>query len=121
MKGNMFSAASGAMINVILNAILIPTLGIQGAAIATCFSYIVVFIYRVFDTRKYVILNFKKKEYVAFLSGILLLSALCYVDIQWKIFIMLIIYAYLIVLNKKLIGTLYRSLKQRKMKTKNLS
>ena len=74
MKGNMFSAASGAMINVILNAILIPTLGIQGAAIATCFSYIVVFIYRVFDTRKYVILNFKKKEYVAFLSGILLLS-----------------------------------------------
>lgn len=121
MKGNMFSAASGAMINVILNAILIPTLGIQGAAIATCFSYIVVFIYRVFDTRKYVILNFKKKEYVAFLSGILLLSALCYVDIQWKIFIMLIIYAYLIVLNKKLIGTLYRSLKQRKMKKKNLS
>ena len=121
MKGNMFSAASGAIINVILNAILIPTLGIQGAAIATCFSYIVVFIYRVFDTRKYVILNFKKKEYVAFLSGILLLSALCYVDIQWKIFIMLIIYAYLIVLNKKLIGTLYRSLKQRKMKKKNLS
>lgn len=121
MKGNMFSASSGAIINVILNAILIPTLGIQGAAIATCFSYIVVFIYRVFDTRKYVILNFKKKEYVAFLSGILILSALCYVDIQWKIFIMLIIYAYLIVLNKKLIGTLYRSLKQRKMEKKNLS
>lgn len=121
MKGNMFSASSGAIINVILNVILIPTLGIQGAAIATCFSYIVVFIYRVFDTRKYVILNFKKKEYVAFLSGILILSALCYVDIQWKIFIMLIIYAYLIVLNKKLIGTLYRSLKQRKMEKKNLS
>ena len=121
MKGNMFSAASGAVINVILNAILIPTLGIQGASIATCFSYIVVFIYRVFDTRKYVILNFRKKEYVAFLSGILLLSALCYMNTQWKIFIMFIIYAYLIVLNKKLIGTLYRSLKQRKMKKGNLS
>ena len=121
MKGNMFSAASGAVINVMLNAILIPTLGIQGASIATCFSYIVVFIYRVFDTRKYVILNFKKKEYVAFLSGILLLSALCYMNTQWKIFIMFIIYAYLIVLNKKLIGTLYRSLKQRKMKKGNLS
>lgn len=121
MKGNMFSAASGAIINVILNAILIPTLGIQGASIATCFSYIVVFIYRVFDTRKYVILNFRKKEYVAFLSGILLLSALCYMNTQWKIFIMFIIYAYLIVLNKKLIGTLYRSLKQRKMKKGNLS
>lgn len=53
MKGNLRSATVGAVINIILNIIFIPTIGVQGAAIATCISYIGVFVYRVVDTRKY--------------------------------------------------------------------
>ena len=53
-KGFLYSASAGALMNVILNAILIPLIGVQGAAIATTVSYITVFIYRLFDTRKYV-------------------------------------------------------------------
>ncbi|MGO5026430.1 lipopolysaccharide biosynthesis protein [Mediterraneibacter faecis] len=53
MKGNLKSATVGAAINILLNIILIPTIGVQGAAIATCISYIGVFVYRVIDTRKY--------------------------------------------------------------------
>nr|WP_295255863.1 oligosaccharide flippase family protein [uncultured Blautia sp.] len=116
MKGNMFSAASGAIINVILNAILIPTIGVQGAAVATCVSYIVVFVYRVFDTRKYEILNYKKKEYGVFLFGTLILAGLCYLNFQWKFLIMLIIYICLIALNKQLIGTMIHVLKQKIIK-----
>ena len=37
-----------------MNMILIPLLGVSGAALATCLSYIGVFIYRIIDTRKYV-------------------------------------------------------------------
>lgn len=54
MKGNLKSSVVGAIANIILNIILIPLLGISGAAIATCISYILVFVYRLKDTRKYI-------------------------------------------------------------------
>ena len=109
MKGNMYSAASGAILNLMLNAILIPTLGVQGAAIATCISYIIVFIYRMVDTRKYVVLNYKKKEYIAFLGVILFLLVLCYVESKWSYIIMAIIYLWLISFNSKMIKSLFKN------------
>ncbi len=52
---SMISSFIGAAVNVILNLILIPIpqLGIEGAAIATLTSYVVVFVYRIIDTKKY--------------------------------------------------------------------
>lgn len=50
----MISSFIGAAANILLNLILIPTqLGIEGAAIATLASYVIVFIYRIIDTKKY--------------------------------------------------------------------
>lgn len=40
--------------NIILNLILIPRFGIQGAAIATLLSYLVCYVIRIFDTRRYI-------------------------------------------------------------------
>ena len=52
-KGFLFSGCSGAITNILLNYILIPIMGVGGAALATGISYIAVFFYRVLDTRKY--------------------------------------------------------------------
>lgn len=83
MKGNLCSATVGAICNVGLNLLLIPTMGATGAAVATCISYIAVFAYRVKDTKKYLPLNvytplFKKQVAVivymlscSFISGFL--------------------------------------------------
>ena len=51
----MISSFVGAAVNILLNIILIPIpqLGIEGAAIATLASYVVVFVYRIIDTKKY--------------------------------------------------------------------
>ena len=49
----MTSSVMGAAVNIVLNIILIKTIGIAGAAIATLASYIVVFVYRIIDTKKY--------------------------------------------------------------------
>ena len=57
-KGFLFSGLAGAIANVSLNAMLIPILGVTGAALATCISYTLVFVYRIFDTKKYVHLQF---------------------------------------------------------------
>ena len=48
----MVSTVAGAIINIILNFVLIPIYGGFGAAIATVISYIVVTIVRVIDVRK---------------------------------------------------------------------
>lgn len=59
-KGFLFSGLFGAIANIILNFALIPKFEAYGAAIATCVSYIIVFVYRLFDTRKYVKIHFSR-------------------------------------------------------------
>lgn len=50
--GMLKSGLWGAIPNIIINFILIPLWGIYGAAIATCISYIIIYIYRLADTKK---------------------------------------------------------------------
>lgn len=110
MKGNMYSACSGAILNIILNVILIPTIGVQGAAIATCLSYIVVFIYRIFDTKKYLKLNFCRYDYLLFLIIVGLLLMLTYVEAMWHYALMLSLFIALIVLNISFIKPIVTSI-----------
>ncbi|MCC8072502.1 MAG: oligosaccharide flippase family protein, partial [Clostridiales bacterium] len=56
---SLITAMSGAVTNVILNLILIPKMGANGAAIATVCSFIIVFITRGLNTRKYIKIKFK--------------------------------------------------------------
>ena len=55
----MVTALSGAATNVVLNLILIPRNGANGAAIATVISFAVVFASRAANTRRYVKIRFK--------------------------------------------------------------
>lgn len=63
-KGFLFSSLAGAILNLILNYLLIPKYGILGASIATCASYITVFIYRCFDTKKYIKIKYNDKDLI---------------------------------------------------------
>lgn len=56
--GFLKSSTIGAIFNLILNFILINKIGVMGAAIATCLSYMIVFAFRIVDTRKYVKIKF---------------------------------------------------------------
>ncbi len=47
------SSCVGAGVNIVLNVVLLNTIGVIGAAIATLVSYLAVYIYRYFDTKKY--------------------------------------------------------------------
>lgn len=89
------TAALGAIINIILNFVLIPTQGAMGAAVATVVSYMVVFAIRAVDTAKY--LRFK-----LYLPRVLLNTAIIIVQavimilevpywIYWQIGIVLLI------------------------------
>ena len=53
-KNSFLTTMVGAALNIVLNLLLIPIIGPQGAAIATFASYIAVFIIRVYDAKKYI-------------------------------------------------------------------
>lgn len=69
--GYLFSATFGAGIKIIINLLFIPIIGVFGAAIATCVSYIAVFIFRFFHTKKYIKYSIANKE---FLIGSILMT-----------------------------------------------
>lgn len=50
---SMLTAMAGAMINVVLNFVMIPDHGAMGAAVATLFSYVAVYVLRSYDTAKF--------------------------------------------------------------------
>ena len=52
------STLIGAAINIIVNFALVPFIGAMGAAIATCISYLIIWIIRVYHTRKFIKVRF---------------------------------------------------------------
>ncbi len=61
-KRSLLTTSVGASVNILLNASFIPVLGNHGAAIATCVSFITVFIIRAFDTRQTVYMNIRLRK-----------------------------------------------------------
>lgn len=54
----LFTVVIGAVANIVLNFLLIPIMGINGAALATLASYFLVFFARAVTSRKYIQINF---------------------------------------------------------------
>ena len=61
------STLIGAVVNIILNIIMVYTAGAIGAAIATLISYIVIWVVRVLNSKKYVKIKFRfKRDFIAY-------------------------------------------------------
>lgn len=56
---SLLTASSGAITNIVLNFLFIPVMGANGAAVATVCAFLVVFITRGANTRKYIKINYK--------------------------------------------------------------
>lgn len=68
----------GAIINILLNFLLVPILGINGAGISSMVSYLVIWILRIMDTNKLANFHFKVKRVVPSLFIIMLQIVLLY-------------------------------------------
>ena len=108
----MLTALSGAATNFILNLILIPRMGANGAAIATVAAFAVVFSTRGKNTRRYIKIRFKP---LLILAEIAILAAQCIVMlIEQEGMLMYVIEAILVaamlILNLKPIKELFNLL-----------
>lgn len=68
----LWSTIFSAAVNFIAGIVLVPILGPQGAAIATALSFIALWLYRVFDSKK--IMTIKHSYFKIFLSSLVLLT-----------------------------------------------
>lgn len=92
----------GAIANLILNYIFISMCGIQGAAIGTCMSYIIVCVIRSRDTFKYVGLNMRiSKEGIATLLMILQWALLLVIESPIVYFAIGVIFLIIVLLFKE--------------------
>ncbi|PNR93168.1 lipopolysaccharide biosynthesis protein, partial [Petrotoga sp. 9PWA.NaAc.5.4] len=61
-KGAFTTSVVGAVVNIVVNFILIPFWGIQAAAFSTLLGYLAMWLMRVFDTKKYVDMKIDRKS-----------------------------------------------------------
>lgn len=79
-KGFLFSATAGAVVSIVLKVILIPIIGVYGAALSTCISYAAVFVYRVIDTKKYLRINVLKRKHIISYTIMVAAAATMFID-----------------------------------------
>jgi O-antigen/teichoic acid export membrane protein len=72
---SMLTAGAGALINIAANLALIPVIGLQGAALSTFASYLIVFAVRAVDTRKIVYMDYELPKIIANMIILTVMSA----------------------------------------------
>lgn len=104
----MVTMFGGALINIILNFILIPVYGAIGAAFSTMISYFVVFVIRIIDTRKYLKI---KINTIRFILNTVIVVAQAFIIINqlsgWVIYEILL----LLMMGSLNLSTLYKGAK----------
>lgn len=91
-KGAFYTSFISSIVNIVMNMILIPIMGIQGACISTMFSYMILFYARVRGMKKIIEINYSNKFKIT-ISLILVQAIVCVVirNIYIMIFIQVII------------------------------
>ena len=101
----------GAVLNIILNSLLIPGMGAQGAAIATFASFLVVFIIRAVDTRRYIAIEMHPVRLGAGLCLLLIQAVVALAEIPFWIPVEIIIFLLMAACNLRPILTMLRQVR----------
>ncbi len=103
-KNSFLTAMLGAVINIILNFLLIPTaLGVQGAAIATFASYFAIFVIRALNVQKYIPFKLYLPQVMLNTAVILLQSIFMILSLPFNIPVQVACAVLLAVINYKFI------------------
>lgn len=89
----------GAILNIVLNIILIPILGINGAAIGTMISFAVVWLLRIIDTKQFVEIKLNITKLSLSLTTLFIQVGLLYLNLKYEYLIQMILSLILILIN----------------------
>lgn len=112
---NFITTGTGAIINVLLSLLFIPVLKVNGAALATLISYVVVFVLRAFDTHRFIPMRFSPARLTFNVAVLLVQAVIMIYEIHgWIVFEVLLTLLMLIANLSALWSTARQVLFQRK-------
>ncbi len=100
-KNAFLTAMLGAVLNIILNFILIPTIGIQGASIATFISYFAIFVIRALNARKYIPFKLYLPQVILNTAVVLVQSVFMILSLPFNIAVQVLCIVLLLIINYK--------------------
>ncbi len=103
-EGIFKTSLLGALINIILNIILIPTIGLNGASISTMISFLAVWIIRHYDTKKFVDIQLDIKTIVLNLVIIAMQIFILYININYYLALELFLFVLVLIINRSLVN-----------------
>lgn len=78
-----YSSLAGAIINILVNLVLIKHIGLYAASLSTFISFLLIFIYRYFDLKKYIDMKYNFKKIIIGFIFIIGVTILFYFDNLW--------------------------------------
>ena len=94
---NMLSTTAAAAVNILVNWIFIPYVGIWGAVIGTLIAYIAIAFVRLFDVKRYVTIDVKWGTFLPTVLVIILQAVFVSLDIHIYLVSALAALAYLVI------------------------
>ncbi len=118
---SMLTSMAGALINVVLNFLLIPERGAMGAAVATAISYIAVYAIRAYDTRYYLRFNMHTPKLLVNFALLLLQALVMIGEVRYWKYMQLGAVVFMLVFNgREIFATVMRLLKKFLKKNKKM-
>ncbi len=96
---SMATVVIGAVMNVVLNVLMIPSYGANGAALATAISYVAMFLIRAVHSRKYIRIRWQYARFIVSSFVLILQSYFMLSEVTFWIPIEILLCAVIIILN----------------------
>lgn len=98
-----YSSLSGAIGNILLNALLIPFVGALGAAIATALSYLIILTFRIIHSRKILPIKINYLHSISTFILLVIMSIIQTIDMKHATLICIVIFVAILMIEMKLI------------------
>jgi O-antigen/teichoic acid export membrane protein len=111
-KNSLWTSLIAALVNVLLNIVFIPRIGVQGACLSMVCGYAACFIVRIIDTRRYIKFHFNVVKFLVNISLLAMMGFTIILDyshlVVWLVsgFALVVLYNYSSILEtlKQIIG-----------------
>ncbi|CRK80178.1 lipopolysaccharide biosynthesis protein [Neobacillus massiliamazoniensis] len=98
-SGIFKTSVIGAILNIVVNLLLVPTIGINGAAIGTMISFAVIWLLRIKDTREFVNIKLNKRKLFLTLFFVYVQIGILYLNIKLGNLFQIVLLMLIILLN----------------------
>jgi len=112
-KGVFKTSIVGAFINIILNLVLIPIIGVNGASIATMVSFALIWYLRIIDTKKFVHIKVNYINFSFNLIFIFLQIGILHFNIKYEFIFQILLLIIILLINKETIVNMTENIKKK--------